>query len=122
MNHFDTHEVFNQAPPFENVNLFACDIALREALEREGGAAAADQLHALGDKLGSAATLDLGRQANLNSPRLQHFDRSGRRVDEVEFHPSWHALMALMIGEGVHASPWDSGVAGAQVARAGTEA
>ncbi|UUZ54631.1 hypothetical protein LP419_00495 [Massilia sp. H-1] len=42
--------------------------------------------------------LDLGRQANANSPVLHNFDRSGRRVDEVEFHPSWHALMSLMIG------------------------
>lgn len=118
MNHFDTHEVFNQAPPFENVNLFACDSALREALEREGGGAAAEGLHALGARLGRADVLDLGRQANCNSPKLHNYDRSGRRVDELEFHPSWHALMELMIGAGAHASPWDSGLPGAQVARA----
>ena len=38
-------------------------------------------------------------------------------VAEVEFHPAWHQLMALMIGAGVHAAPWDSGQPGAQVAR-----
>ncbi|UUZ54632.1 hypothetical protein LP419_00500 [Massilia sp. H-1] len=43
MNHFDTHDVFNQASPFENVNLFTSDTALREALAREGGAHAAPQ-------------------------------------------------------------------------------
>ena len=118
MNHYDTHEVFNQAPPFENVNLFACDQVLQEALQREGGAAAADALHLLGERLGRADVLDLGRQANANGPRLHNFDRSGRRVDEVEFHPSWHALMTLMIESGVHASPWDSGQPGAQVVRA----
>ena len=118
MNQYDTHEVFNQAPPFENVNLYACDSALQEALLREGGAASADALHALGARLGQAEVLDLGRQANANSPRLHNFDRSGRRVDEVEFHPSWHALMTLMIEAGAHAAPWDSGQAGAQVARA----
>jgi putative acyl-CoA dehydrogenase len=118
MHHFDTHDVFNQAAPFENVNLFACDLALQEALQREGGAAAAGELHALGARLGQAAVLDLGRQANANSPKLHNFDRSGRRVDEVEFHPSWHALMTLMIESGVHAAPWDSGLAGAQVTRA----
>ncbi|SHG95775.1 isovaleryl-CoA dehydrogenase [Massilia sp. CF038] len=118
MNHFDTHAVFNQAPAFENINLFTCDPALREALEREGGGDAAADLTALGARLGQADTLDLARQANVNSPRLHNFDRSGRRVDEVEFHPSWHALMGLMIGAGAHASPWDSGVPGAQVARA----
>jgi len=118
MQHFDTHDVVNQAPPFENVNLYACDPALQQALLREGGAAAADALHQLGARLGRAEVLDLGRQANANSPRLHNFDRSGRRVDEVEFHPSWHALMTLMIEAGVHASPWDSGQPGAQVARA----
>ena len=118
MNHFDTHEVLNQAPPFENVNLFSCDKALQEALLREGGGAAAGALQALGARLGRAEVLDLGRQANANSPKLHNFDRSGRRVDEVEFHPAWHALMTLMIEAGVHASPWDSGVPGAQVVRA----
>jgi putative acyl-CoA dehydrogenase len=118
MNEFDTHEVFNQVPQFGGVNLFACDPALQEALEREGGGWDAAALRALGATLGEAATLDLGRQANANPPVLVNFDRSGVRIDEVEFHPSWHQLMALMIGSGVHATPWESGQRGAQVARA----
>jgi putative acyl-CoA dehydrogenase len=122
MNQFDTHEVFNQAPPFADVNLFDCDPALREALAREGAAWAEPSLRALGDTLGRADILDLGRQANANPPKLVNFDRNGRRIDEVEFHPSWHRLMALMIGAGVHASPWEGGQEhgqpGAQVARA----
>ncbi len=118
MNEFDTHEVFNQASAFADINLFDCDPALQEALEREGGGWDAAALRALGATLGQAATLDLGRQANAHPPALANFDRSGRRIDEVEFHPSWHQLMALMIGEGVHATPWDSAQRGAQVARA----
>ena len=118
MSEFDTHAVFNQAPPFENVNLFACDPALVEAVAREGAGWAVEGLRALGAQLGSAETLDLARQANVNGPRLVNYDRSGRRVDEVEFHPSWHRLMALLIEAGAHASPWDSARPGAQVARA----
>ena len=118
MHVYDTHTVLNQAAPFENLNLFACDRVLQEALMREGGGHAAAALEQLGATLGTAAILDLGRQANVNSPVLHNFDRSGRRIDEVEFHPSWHALMTLMIEAGAHASPWDSGEAGAQVARA----
>ena len=118
MNRFDTHEVFNQAAPFGGVNLFACDPALAEALDREGGGWAAAGLHALGATLGSPEVLDLGRQANVNPPRLVSFDRTGQRIDELEFHPSWHRLMALMIEAGAHASPWDAGQPGAQVARA----
>lgn len=117
MNPFDTHEVSNTVAPFENVNLYAADPALQEALLREGGAAAAESLHALGAQLGRAEVLDLARLANLHTPKLHNFDRGGKRIDEVEFHPAWHGLMALLIENGAHASPWLGG-AGAQVARA----
>jgi putative acyl-CoA dehydrogenase len=118
MNQFETHEIFNQASPFAEVNLYACDPALQEALVREGGGWAAGALQALGAELGRAEVLDLARLANVNSPRLVSFDRAGRRVDEVEFHPAWHRLMELMIGAGAHAAPWTDPRPGAQVARA----
>jgi putative acyl-CoA dehydrogenase len=118
MNQFDTHEVFNQASPFADVNLYACDAALQEGLVREGGGWAADSLRALGAELGRVGTLDLARLANVNSPRLVNFDRAGRRIDELEFHPAWHRLMELMIGAGAHAAPWIEPRPGAQVARA----
>lgn len=119
MNAFDTHAVFNQAAPFCDVNLYACDLALREALAREGAAWAEQRLHALGAQLGAAATLELARLANLHAPELRQFDSAGRRVDEVQFHPAWHVLMTLMIEAGAHSAPWGPGArAGAQVARA----
>jgi putative acyl-CoA dehydrogenase len=118
MNRFDTHEVFNQAAPFAGVNLYACDPALQEALAREGGAWAAGELRALGERLGAADILDLARLANANPPRLVNYDRCGRRIDEVEFHPAWHRLMEMMIEAGMHAAPWVRPGAGAQVARA----
>ena len=34
------------------------------------------------------------RLANVHPPQLHTHDRFGRRIDEVEFHPSYHALMA----------------------------
>jgi putative acyl-CoA dehydrogenase len=118
MNRFDTHEVFNQAPPFGDVNLFACDPALREGVAREGGGWAADDLDRLGRTLGAAAVLDLGRLANEFPPRLVNFDRGGHRVDEVEFHPAWHELMRLLIENGAHSLPWEAARPGSQVARA----
>jgi putative acyl-CoA dehydrogenase len=117
MNPFDTHEVRNTVAPFENINLYAADPALQEALRREGGGAEAESLYALGAQLGRAEVLDLARLANQHSPKLHNFDRSGNRIDEVEFHPAWHSLMSLLIGNGAHSSPWQGG-AGAQVARA----
>ena len=118
MNQFDTHDISNTVAPFENINLFGCDVALQEALQREGAGAQADSLHELGAQLGRAEVLDLGRLANTYGPKLHNFDREGRRIDEVEFHPAWHSLMALLIENGTHASPWNSGQPGAQVARA----
>jgi putative acyl-CoA dehydrogenase len=118
MNRFDTHEVFNQATPFGDVNLFACDPALREGVAREGAAWAAEGLQRLGARLGSADVLELARLANEFSPCLVNFDRHGRRIDEVEFHPAWHELMGLLIGNGAHSLPWEDARPGAQVARA----
>ncbi|MCC2955480.1 isovaleryl-CoA dehydrogenase [Massilia sp. IC2-477] len=118
MNSFDTHEVLNQAAPFADVNLFRCDPALREAVEREGAGWAGAELDALGAELGRAEILELARVANANGPRLMSYDRSGRRVDEIEFHPAWHQLMSLLVGAGAHAAPWRAPRPGAQVARA----
>ena len=118
MNRFDTHEVFNQAPPFGDVNLFACDPALREGLAREGAGWAEGELERLGQTLGACAVLDLGRLANEFPPRLVNFDRGGHRVDELEFHPAWHELMRLLIEHGAHSLPWEAARPGAQVARA----
>jgi putative acyl-CoA dehydrogenase len=118
MNPFDTHQVLNQAAPFADVNLFRCDPALREALEREGAGWASAGLDALGAELGRADVLDLGRQANANGPRLVSHDRMGNRIDELEFHPAWHRLMTLLIEAGAHCAPWRDPRPGAQVARA----
>jgi putative acyl-CoA dehydrogenase len=121
VNRFDTHEVFNQAAPFADVNLFRCDPALREGLEREGAGWAAGALDALGARLGSAETQELARLANEFTPRLVNFDRAGRRIDEIEFHPAWHSLMRLLIENGAHSLPWEGAPEqqpGAQVARA----
>jgi putative acyl-CoA dehydrogenase len=118
MNRFDTHEVFNQAPPFGDVNLFRCDPALREGVEREGAGWAAGMLDALGARLGSVEVLELARLANEFTPRLVNFDRSGQRIDEIEFHPAWHQLMTMLIESGAHSLPWEGRQPGAQVARA----
>jgi putative acyl-CoA dehydrogenase len=104
---FTTHEVLNQSPPFEDVNLFTSDRALTEAVNREGGGAAVKRLTAFGGVCGSAAAFERGRLANDNPPRLKPFDSKGRRLDVVEFHPAYHELMATSVAEGLHCSAWD---------------
>jgi len=104
---FATHEVFNQSPPFEDVNLFTSDPALAEAVSREGGGHAAKRLAAFGAVCGSAEAFQRGRLANDNPPRLRPFDSKGRRLDVVEFHPAYHECMEISVKEGLHCSAWD---------------
>jgi putative acyl-CoA dehydrogenase len=115
---FRTHEVLNQPAPFEDVDLFASDRALAEAVAREGAGWAAERLGAFGRLLGSAEIIDAGALANRNPPVLHAYDRFGRRTDAVEFHPAWDRLMELAVAEGLHTGPWAEPRPGAHVARA----
>ncbi|AMA58611.1 acyl-CoA dehydrogenase family protein [Bradyrhizobium sp. CCGE-LA001] len=103
---FATHEVLNQSPPFEDVDLFAVDRPLIEAVKANGGASAERELSEFGKQWGSAAMADRGRVANENAPKLRSFDAKGNRRDQVEFHPAYHELMAHSAHAGVHNSTW----------------
>ena len=113
-----TSEVFNQPPPLEGFNAFESNLPLVEAVEREGAGWAVDRLRTLGDEAGDRHTLELGRLANENPPKLKTHDRFGNRIDEVEFHPAWHELMHHAVGHGMAALPWREPGPGAHVARA----
>src|SRR5882757_6926935 len=101
-----THEVFNQSPPFEDVDLFTVDRPLAEAVAANGGGGASSELSEFGKHWGSAAMAARGRVANENTPKLRGFDSRGNRRDEVEFHPAYHELMAHSAHAGVHNSTW----------------
>jgi putative acyl-CoA dehydrogenase len=123
---FTTHEVFNQPPPFEDVNLYASDAGLIDAVAREGGEAAAAALGSFGQITGSAEALERGRLANEHTPTLSTHDRQGRRRDTVTFHPAYHTLMRTSCTEGLHSSVWahlgkkgEARRPGGHVARAG---
>jgi putative acyl-CoA dehydrogenase len=102
----ETHEVENQPPPFVGHNLYLIDLALREAVRREAGDWLDERACALGELAGSEQILALGDAANRNKPELVSFDRYGRRLDEVRFHPSYHALMALAMEHRIHDPAW----------------
>ena len=113
-----THEVVNQPPALENYNLYEQDIALQEAVQREGAGKAESDLKTFGALAGDAAIIDLGFRANNNKPTFNTHDRFGHRIDEVDFHPSYHELMRLAFENGLHSSPWTDPGKGAHVARA----
>jgi putative acyl-CoA dehydrogenase len=112
-----THEVLNQVPPLAGFDV-ADDAALLTALHREGGGWAEPELHELGLLAGSARIQEHARLANVNKPVLRTHDARGYRIDEVDFHPSWHELMGVAVSHGLHAPPWSDPRPGAHVARA----
>src|SRR3981081_1165026 len=89
-----THEVLNQSPPFEDVDLFAVDRPLAEAVAANGGGSGHKEFSQVGRHWGSAAVAARGRAANENTPKLRIFYSRGNRRDEIEFHPAYHELMA----------------------------
>jgi putative acyl-CoA dehydrogenase len=113
-----THEVFNQPGPLEGYNLYEQNRPLVEAVQREGAQWAAPRIRALGEELGGEEPLAWGVQANENPPVLRTHDRYGNRIDEVDFHPAWHRMLALAIEHGLHSLPWREPEPGAHVARA----
>ncbi|MBX7116341.1 MAG: isovaleryl-CoA dehydrogenase [Myxococcaceae bacterium] len=112
-----THTVLNQVPALEGYNFFDTDLALREGVQREGASWAIERLSAFGARAGHEETFRWGVQANENRPVLKTHDRFGHRLDEVDFHPAWHALMNLSVGQGLHSSVWTDTRAGRFVAR-----
>ncbi len=113
-----THEVLNQPPPLEDYDVFAADRALTEATVRHGAAWAGSQLHELGELAGSAESIRWGFSANEHEPVLHTHDRFGHRIDDVEYHPTYHELMRVAVDHGLHGEPWRQPRDGAHVARA----
>jgi len=112
-----THEVLNQSTPWSGVNLYDTNRPLQDALRCHAPDLDVRPLQVLGGQAGSAAMQLHARLANAHKPVLKAHDRFGRRVDQVEFHPSYHALLGAALGHGLHGTPWRQGP-GAHVQRA----
>ena len=112
-----THEVTNQPVPLAGHDV-AGDETVEAALARWGADWAGRELHELGRLAGSAQVAEQARLVNEHPPRLRTHDRYGHRIDEVEFHPYWHELMATAVAHGLHAAPWRTPRPGAHLARA----
>jgi putative acyl-CoA dehydrogenase len=107
-----THDVTNQPPPLEGYDAFADDPWLAAIAPRIGLQPYAARASDLGRFVASAAAQADAAAANRNVPLLRTHDRYGRRIDEVEYHPAYHALMARALGAGVHSAAWKDGDAG----------
>ena len=110
---YATHDVFNQPLPLVDYNLFTGNRALQDALKFNAPLLDTSSLSTLGKTLGSEAMQTHARLANVHAPQLRSHDRFGNRVDDVDFHPSYHALMEVATNAGLHATPWATDVDGA---------
>ncbi|MGX1472562.1 UNVERIFIED_CONTAM: putative acyl-CoA dehydrogenase [Streptomyces canus] len=111
-----THAVTNQPPPLTPYDA-SDDPVMLEGLRREGAGWAEEGIRRLGLRAGSAEAQEWADQANRHEPVLRTHDRYGNRVDEVDFHPSWHHLMRTAVAEGLAGTPWSEDRPGAHVAR-----
>jgi putative acyl-CoA dehydrogenase len=107
-----THEVLNQATPLVDANLYRLNLPLQEALAWHHPGFDRARFDALGAEAGSSAMQIHARLANQHAPVLHTHDRFGRRIDQVEFHPGYHALMAGALRHRLHAAPWTEGPGG----------
>jgi putative acyl-CoA dehydrogenase len=118
----DIHDIFNQSPPYEDIDLFASDRALRDAVAANGAAGEAAALSEFGRRWGAAEMFEAARAANEHTPKLRSHDAKGFRRDVVEFHAAYHGFMAESFRDGLHVSTWtDEGqraAAPSEVARA----
>ncbi|MCC6206153.1 MAG: acyl-CoA dehydrogenase family protein, partial [Hyphomicrobiales bacterium] len=103
-----THEVTNQSPPYTGVNAWRGDPLLAQIGERFSEPVRRE-LDQLGRFVTNADAQDLARLANLETPKLRTHDRQGRRIDIVEYHPAYHALMRRSVANGLHSSIWENG-------------
>ncbi len=117
----ETHEVTNQPPPIAAFNLYDSDPILRAALHREGAGWAEKRVRAFGAALGEESVQALAEAANRYPPELRAFDRFGHRIDEVEYHPAYHALMTLAKRHAVHSIAWTAKRKGGHVAHMALE-
>jgi putative acyl-CoA dehydrogenase len=106
--HCLTDEVTNQPPPLSGTNAWRGDPLLVQLAEFFSGSVKKD-LDTLGRFVLSPEAQDLARLANTETPKLRTHDRQGRRIDLVEFHPAYHALMRRSIAGGLHSSIWENG-------------
>ncbi|MFZ6755856.1 isovaleryl-CoA dehydrogenase [Undibacterium sp. Ji50W] len=115
---WQTHEISNQVPDLQDYNIFSSDAVLMTSSSHYHADWHQSALREAGQELGSREVLELGALANTHLPELHTHDRHGKRIDRVDFHPSWHQLLGLLRKQGLHASPWRTPRPGAHVARA----
>ncbi len=94
-------------------NWFEGEAALQRILARQLGPAyekAVSRLEQMGERAANEGA-QWAMQADANGPTLVTHDRTGARIDEIEYHHSYRNLQQLGYGGGIIAATWDPALA-----------
>jgi putative acyl-CoA dehydrogenase len=102
-----TPEELNQPAPWSGVNAYRSDpllVDISSAMPR----ALREEFEVIGRYATSHEAQELARMANQGKPELRTHGPRGERLDIVDFHPAWHALMRRSVANGLSSSIWEN--------------
>jgi putative acyl-CoA dehydrogenase len=101
-----TPEELNQPEPWTGINAYRSDpllVDISSAMPR----AVREEFDVIGRYATAHEAQELARMANQNPPELRTHGPRGERLDVVDFHPAWHALMRRSVSSGLSSSVWE---------------
>ncbi|GAA1370278.1 acyl-CoA dehydrogenase family protein [Brevibacterium luteolum] len=113
-----THAVFNQAPQRTDIDEYSSNAALVDSVSAFAPSADTSTLEEIGELIGSSDYQRDAELANIYTPVLHTHDRWGNRIDDVEFHPAYHRVIAASLERSTHSLAWNRADEGAEVERA----
>src|SRR6218665_1022755 len=103
----DTLADLNQPPLWSGINAYRSDPLLVDATDAMPKGLR-DEFDAIGRYVTSPEAQELARMANGSVPQLRTHGPRGERLDVVDYHPAWHALMRRSMATGLHSSLWEN--------------
>ncbi|MCR6498561.1 acyl-CoA dehydrogenase family protein [Shinella sp. CPCC 101442] len=97
----------NQPPLWSGINAYRSDPLLVDATDAMPKGLR-DEFDAIGRYVTSPEAQELARMANGSVPQLRTHGPRGERLDVVDYHPAWHALMRRSMATGLHSSLWEN--------------
>ncbi|CAK7255700.1 acyl-CoA dehydrogenase family protein [Shinella yambaruensis] len=97
----------NQPPLWSGINAYRSDPLLVDATDAMPKGLR-DEFDAIGRSVTSPEAQELARMANEGVPQLRTHGPRGERLDVVDYHPAWHALMRRSMASGLHSSLWEN--------------
>src|SRR6478735_5300678 len=95
-----TPEELNQPEPWTGINAYRSDPLLVD-ISSSMPRAIREEFELIGRYATSHEAQELARMANQGTPHLRTHGPRGERLDVVDFHPAWHALMRRSVGSGL---------------------